>query len=97
MTSCDSNLKMLENPIESKNPTNLLNCPDDEIESLFVDNDGILYAGDDHGGVTVFEKGKLKFKMNMVESVHGLIVEDNWVYTIRNLDLMIQEFNKSEF
>lgn len=46
------------------------------------------------GGVTMFENGKLKCKMNMVEAVHGLIVEENDIYTIRNLDLSVHNFNK---
>jgi hypothetical protein len=87
----------MPSPLESDQVMNILCCPDDEIETLFVDNHGKVYAGDDHGGVTLFENGKLKFKLNIVEAVHGLIVENNYVYTIRNLDLSVHEFNTGNF
>lgn len=49
------------------------------------------------GGVTMFENGKLKCKFNTVEAVHGLIVERDSLYTIRNMDLSVHQFNKGKF
>lgn len=92
-SSCDSYVKMMPSPLETDQIMNILHCPDVEIESLFADDQGRLLTGDDHGGVTLFINGVLKFKLNIIEAVHGLIVEENYVYTIRNMDLSVHEFH----
>lgn len=46
-----------------------------------------LFLGDDHGGISIFDNGKFKFTMNIVEHVKGLFVEKNYVYTLANMDL----------
>lgn len=92
-SSCDGSIKFIDNPLESDDAKILLQH-ENEIEALFTENT-LFYCGDAGGGVTCFEDGKFKFKMNIVEAVKSLFVEGNLVYTLLNLDLSIHEVRAS--
>lgn len=92
-SSCDGFIKYLDNPLESDD-AKVLFQHDNEIEALFCEN-ALFYCGDSQGGVTCFEDGKFKFKLNIVENVKSLFVEGKLVYTLLNLDLSIHEVRPS--
>lgn len=47
------------------------------------------------GGVTAFENGKLKFTINIVETVKSLYVEQDLFYTLMNNDLSVHKVNEN--
>lgn len=51
----------------------------------------VLYTGDDKGVVSNWENDKMIFKYNLVEEVKGLAVEQEWIYTVRDLDVVISQ------
>ncbi|CRK90634.1 CLUMA_CG004336, isoform A [Clunio marinus] len=89
-SSCDGSIKCVKKPLESDDHDVILQH-ENEIEAVFVDDKLWFYCGDDKGGVTAFEDGKLKFTLNIVECVKSLYVENNLYYTLLNHDLSIHE------
>ncbi|XP_066993199.1 myosin heavy chain kinase C [Anabrus simplex] len=77
-----------------KHKKTLMNS-EDEISRLFV-ADGVLYAGDDQGCITVFENDEVKLVYNLVEEVRDFAVVGNLIYTIRDRDLVITEMLPGE-
>lgn len=50
-----------------------------------------MILGDNKGAVSLFEDGKFKFTLNIVEAVKSLYVEKELVYTLLNMDLSVHE------
>jgi len=91
-SSLDGTIKLINNPVDSDDFSVILEHQN-EIEALFVDNDR-FFCGDDRGGVTCFENGKLKYTINVVEGVKSLYVENELLYTLFNNDLSIHEMRE---
>lgn len=72
----------------------LLRC-EDAIQSMYCEGD-VLYAGDDKGVVSNWENDKMLFKFNLVEEVKSLAAEQGWIYTVRDLDMVISEVVKGK-
>lgn len=89
-SSCDGTIKYLNNPLESDESKELVKCEMDEIECLVFENNS-LYSGDDKGVVTLWENDRIVFKFNLIEQVKSLAVEDNRIYTVRDLDAVVTE------
>lgn len=85
--SNDGTIRLLENPLEKCEPKQICKTMD-EIESLYFQGD-TLYSGDDKGVVAFFENDKFKSRIETSEEVKGLIVEKEFLYTIRDRDLSI--------
>lgn len=65
----------------------LFRC-DDAIQSMYCDG-AVLYTGDDKGVVTTWSNDRMLFKYSLVEEVKSLAGEQNLIYTVRDLDVVI--------
>ncbi|KNC25086.1 hypothetical protein FF38_11903 [Lucilia cuprina] len=84
---CDGSVKFMQPPYDKVE--DLFHC-DDVIQAMYCEGD-ILYTGDDKGVVTNWENDKMLFKFNLVEEVKGLAAEQDWIYTVRDLDVVISQ------
>lgn len=66
-----------------------MRCYDSILAMVYVD--GQLFTGDEKGVVTKWKNDKILFKYNLVEEVKTLGVEKNYIYTARDLDVVISE------
>ncbi|KAL5279953.1 hypothetical protein ACFFRR_004143 [Megaselia abdita] len=88
-SSSDGSVKFCEDPIKSNTVEDLLRCDDVILAMVFVD--GHLYTGDEKGVVTKWKNDKIVFKYNLVEEVKTLGIQNNSIYTARDLDVVISE------
>lgn len=88
-SSSDGSVKFCADPIKSDTVEDLLRC-DDAILAMVFD-DGHLYTGDEKGVVTKWKNDKIVFKYNLVEEVKTLGIQNNLIYTARDLDVVISE------
>ncbi|XP_058980404.1 E3 ubiquitin-protein ligase TRAF7-like [Musca domestica] len=86
-SSCDGCVKFMQPPYDKVEE--LLRC-DDVIQSMYCEGD-VLFTGDDKGVVSNWENDKMIFKYNLVEEVKSLAAEKGWIYTVRDLDMVISE------
>ncbi|XP_013109836.1 E3 ubiquitin-protein ligase TRAF7 [Stomoxys calcitrans] len=86
-SSCDGCVKFMLPPYDKVEE--LVRC-DDVIQAMYCEGD-VLYAGDDKGVVSNWENDKMLFKYNLVEEVKSLAAEKGWIYTVRDLDMVISE------
>lgn len=91
-SSCDGCVKFMLPPYDKVEE--LLRC-DDVIQSMYCEGD-VLYAGDDKGVVSNWINDKMVFKYNLVEEVKSLAAEQGWIYTVRDLDMVISEVVKGK-
>lgn len=92
--SNDGTLRVVADPLNDKGSTKVLECKE-EIFSVYCDKEK-AYCGDDKGVVSVFEDGKFISRVETSESCMGLKVEDNFIYTIRDRDLSINNLNTTK-
>lgn len=85
--SNDGTIRMIEKPLEKCEVKQICKTMD-EIESLYIQGD-TLYSGDDKGVVAFFENDKFKSRIETSEEVKGLLIENEFIYTIRDRDLSI--------
>uniref|UniRef100_A0A336MH40 CSON014705 protein n=1 Tax=Culicoides sonorensis TaxID=179676 RepID=A0A336MH40_CULSO len=85
--SNDGTIRVLEKPLEQCESKQICKTLD-EIESLYIQGDTV-YSGDDKGVVAFFEDDKFKSRIETSEEVKNLIVENGFIYTIRDRDLSI--------
>lgn len=84
-SSCDGCVKFMQTPYD--NVEELFRC-DDVVQSMYCEGD-ILYTGDDKGIVCNWENDKMLFKYSLVEEVKSLSAEQDLIYTVRDLDVVI--------
>lgn len=84
---CDGSVKFMQPPYDKAEE--LFRC-DDVVQAMYCEGD-ILYTGDDKGVVSNWENDKMLFKYNLVEEVKGLAAEQEWIYTVRDLDVVISQ------
>jgi hypothetical protein len=91
--SCDGTLHVYERPLISSVAKKLLQCRlrTTELLSLYIDEDDTLYAGDNHGIITKWEREKMVGEIEVAEEVNGLAAEGGWIYSVRNQDLQVTE------
>lgn len=88
-SSSDGSVKYCEDAIKSSAVEVLLRCDDIILAMVFVDDH--LYTGDEKGVVTKWKNDKIVFKYNLVEEVKTLGIENNLIYTARDLDVVVSE------
>lgn len=86
-SSCDGQVKYMLPPYEDGDVQELFRC-DDAIQSMYCDG-AVLYTGDDKGVVTTWSNDRMLFKYSLVEEVKSLAGEQNLIYTVRDLDVVI--------
>lgn len=96
----DGTLRFFKNPFKSNHNEVLMQVVTEDITALFVVDD-LLFSGDDKGTVTKWQHNhnqvvtlhteshtKLS-QYNIIEEVKSMIVENNILYTARDLDAVI--------
>uniref|UniRef100_A0A1B6LR36 WD repeat-containing protein 55 homolog n=1 Tax=Graphocephala atropunctata TaxID=36148 RepID=A0A1B6LR36_9HEMI len=68
----------------------LIDNPNNEIMRLYF-TDGRLYSGDDKGNVMVWENDNKIGQYEVGEEVWDILVDGNFLFTVRNLDVSIIE------
>ncbi|EDW58940.1 F-box/WD repeat-containing protein 11 [Drosophila virilis] len=86
-SSCDGQVKYMLPPYEDASVQELFRC-DDAIQAMYC-NGAVLYTGDDKGVVTTWSNDRMLFKYNLVEEVKSLAGEQQLIYTVRDLDVVI--------
>ncbi|XP_030371116.1 uncharacterized protein LOC115621569 [Scaptodrosophila lebanonensis] len=86
-SSCDGLVKYMLPPYEDASVQELFRC-DDAIQAMYCDG-AILFTGDDKGVVTTWSNDRMLFKYNLVEEVKSLAGEQQLIYTVRDLDVVI--------
>lgn len=86
-SSCDGQVKYTLPPYGDADVQELFRC-DDAIQAMYCDG-AVLYTGDDKGVVTTWSNDRMLFKYSLVEEVKSLAGEQNLIYTVRDLDVVI--------
>lgn len=86
-SSCDGQVKYTLPPYGDEDVQELFRC-DDAIQAMYCDG-AVLYTGDDKGVVTTWSNDRMLFKYSLVEEVKSLAGEQNLIYTVRDLDVVI--------
>lgn len=86
-SSCDGQVKYTLPPYEDASVQELFRC-DDAIQAMYCAGP-VLYTGDDKGVVTTWSNDRMLFKYNLVEEVKSLAGEQQLIYTVRDLDVVI--------
>ncbi|XP_023178039.2 uncharacterized protein LOC111604273 [Drosophila hydei] len=86
-SSCDGQVKYVLPPYEDASVQELFRC-DDAIQAMYCAGT-VLYTGDDKGVVTTWSNDRMLFKYNLVEEVKSLAGEQQLIYTVRDLDVVV--------
>lgn len=94
-SSCDGVLKVTRPPYDGQQPSRELMSSENAVQSMYW-NDGILYTGDDIGVVSTWQNDQLLFMYNLVEEVKSMAAENAWIYTVRDLDVVVTQIVPSK-
>jgi len=88
-SSCDGQVHFMLPPYGDESVQELFRC-DDAIQAMYCDG-SVLYTGDDKGVVTTWTNDRMLFKYSLVEEVKSLAGEQNLIYTVRDLDVVVSQ------
>lgn len=91
-TARDGTLRHWSRPLKNNNNEILQQVVLDDLTAVFCVDD-ILFSGDDKGTVTKWYNHKPGCHYNIIEEVKSMIVENNILYTARDLDAVITDIS----
>lgn len=89
-TARDGTLRYWSRPLKNNHHEILQQVVLDELTAVYCEED-VLFSGDDKGTVTKWYHHKPGCQYNIIEEVKSLIVENNILYTARDVDAVITD------
>lgn len=89
-TGRDGTLRHWSRPLKNNNHETLQQVVLDELTAVFCVED-VLFSGDDKGTVTKWYNHKPGCQYNIIEEVKSMIVENNILYTARDVDAVVTD------
>ncbi|EDV92682.1 uncharacterized protein LOC6563460 [Drosophila grimshawi] len=87
-SSCDGQVKYMLPPYADASAMQELFRCEDAIQAMYS-NGGVLYTGDDKGVITTWSNDRMLFKYNLVEEVKSVAGEEQLIYSVRDLDVVV--------